>query len=98
MTEPIRKNYHTNDKVDNIPKKTVGVKRVRPKPYALHKQKPTVMRTYPCEANGYISLPSQLRTLTNGEAYRQVLRGLTWSTRMFLYGNILLTTYKDPTT
>ena len=69
MTEPVRKNYHTNDKVDNIPKRTVGVKRVRPKPYALHKQKLTAMWTDPCEADGYISLPCRRMTLADEEAY-----------------------------
>ena len=36
MTEPIRKKYHANDKADDIPKGTVGLKKVRLKSCALH--------------------------------------------------------------
>ena len=98
MTEPIKKKYHINDKVDDIPKGIIGLKRACSEPCALHQQKLMAMWIDPCEADGYISMPSWRMTLTEGEAYRRVLCGLMWSTRMFLYGNILHTMHKDPTT
>ena len=98
MTEPVKKKYHTNDKANDIPKGTVGLKRVRSEPCALHQQKLMATRTNLCETDGYISIPSWQMTLIDREAYQRVLCGLTWSTRMFLYGNIFRTMHKDPTT
>ena len=58
MTEPIKKKYHTNDKANDIPKGTVGLKRVRSEPCALHQQKLMATWTNLCETDGYISIPS----------------------------------------
>lgn len=58
MTEPIKKKYHINDKVDDIPKGIIGLKRACSEPCALHQQKLMAMWIDPCEADGYISMPS----------------------------------------
>ena len=59
-------------------------------------KRPMVTWIDPCKVDGYISLPGRWMTLTDREAYRRVLRGLTYFTRIFLYGNILRNTHKDP--
>ena len=81
-----------------IPEGVIGLKKVCSEPCALHQQKLMGMRTDPCEVDGYISMPSRQMTLIDREAYQRVPRGLVWSTRVFLYGNILRTTHKDLTT
>ena len=49
------------------------------------------------EADGHVTLTNRRKTINWRKAHRQTLCGLTWSSCILIYGNILRIMHKNPT-